>query len=85
MEMLTDECTFEAFNHTEQLVLSLTILRWSDAVRDVNEFGNAERSVCYLSDPKLFRLVLKVSYFSFQSILACRGSQKLHFGDLGLT
>ena len=47
MEVLTDECTFEAFNHTEQLVLSLTILRWSDAVRDVNEFGNAERSVCY--------------------------------------
>ena len=35
--------------------------------------------------PKFFELLLKVSYFSFQSILACRGSQKLHFGDLGLT
>ena len=39
----------------------------------------------FFSDPKLFRLVLKSRIFSFQSILACRGSQKLHFGDLGLT
>ena len=28
---------------------------------------------------------LRSRIFSFQSILACRGSQKLHFGDLGLT
>ena len=34
---------------------------------------------------KLFRLVLKSRICSFQSILACRGSQKLHLGDLGLT
>ena len=33
---------------------------------------------------KLFRLVLKVSYLFFQSLLACRGSQKLHFVVLGL-
>ena len=35
MELLTDDCTFEDFNHTEPLVLSLAILRWSDAIRDV--------------------------------------------------
>ena len=34
---------------------------------------------------KLFRLVLKSRILSFQSILPCRGSQKLHFRDLGLT
>ena len=28
---------------------------------------------------------LRSRIFSFQSILACRGSQKLHLGDLGLT
>ena len=39
----------------------------------------------FFSHPKLFILVLKSRIFSFQSILACRGSQKLHFGDLGLT
>ena len=34
---------------------------------------------------KFFELLLKSRIFSFQSILACRCSQKLHFGDLGLT
>ena len=34
---------------------------------------------------KLFRLVFKSRICSFQSFLACRGSQKLHFVDLGLT
>ena len=34
---------------------------------------------------KLFRLVLKSRIFSFQSILACCGSEKLYFGDLELT
>ena len=28
---------------------------------------------------------LSLVFFSFQSSLACRGSQKLHFVDLGLT
>ena len=41
--------------------------------------------VGFFSDPKLFRQLLKSRIFSFQSLLACRGSQKLHFGDLGLT
>ena len=33
-----------------------------------------------LSLSKLIRLLLKSRIFSFRSILACRGSQKLHFG-----
>ena len=47
MELLTDDCTFEDFNHTEPLVLSLAILRWSDAIRDVNKFCNFGCSLCY--------------------------------------
>ena len=48
--------------------------------------AEGRRPLCmFFSDLKLFRLVLKSRTFSFQSILACRGSQKLHFGDLGLT
>ena len=39
----------------------------------------------FFSLPKFFEHLLKSRIFSFQSLLACRGSQKLHFGDLGLT
>ena len=47
MQLLTDDCTFEDFNHTEPLVLSLAILRWSDAIRDVNKLCNFDCSLCY--------------------------------------
>ena len=55
--------------------------------------GTWPRNKCSRSPPpfvghlshKLFRQLLKSRIFSFQSILACRGSQKIHFGDLGLT
>ena len=40
----------------------------------------------FLLLPKFLELLLEVFFLcSFQSILACRGSRKLHFGDLGLT
>ena len=47
---------------------------------------NLQRGAGRFSDPKLFRLVLKVSYFLLSIHFGLQGRIiKLHFGDLGLT
>ena len=72
---------------------------WKEKIRDLstslNNFGSLKNQqtgagrpppfVGFWLLPKFFEHLLKSRIFSFQSILACRGSQKLLFGDLGLT
>ena len=65
-------------------------INWKETMRDLSTSLNNFGSLKHLHKKiqrggALAHCCLRSPICSFQSILACRGSQKIHFGDLGLT